>query len=181
MCRCPVGTAGDPHEQCYSCKKSLCCLGKPANLTLNFCLDECLTDRDCPLTKACQNQKCIDPCLEVSCGALAVCSVEYHRARCTCPPGLQGNPLVRCVPVGCLENADCNQDERCDYPTQKCEPLCVTSPCAVNARCEASNHRERCICERPYEGDGYALCALRKSTAWLNFFILFASIGHISF
>lgn len=125
--------------------------------------DECVTDSDCPLTKACVSQECIDPCLRTSCGQRAECNVEFHVAHCFCPPGLQGNPIVRCVEVGCLQDEDCDTREKCDYASQRCIPLCRGQPCAAGAECTARNHQEQCRCRPPLQGDGYAYCEERKS------------------
>ena len=88
--------------------------------------------------------------------------MDFHRARCICPPGLQGDPFVRCVAVGCQQDEDCQSDERCHYSSQRCVPLCVDSPCAPGATCSARNHKEYCDCLPPKEGDGYVYCELRK-------------------
>ena len=124
--------------------------------------DECLTDDDCPLTKACVSQECVDPCLRTSCGSRAECQVEYHRPHCYCPISLQGNPLVSCDEVGCRQDEDCRGNERCEYLSQNCVPLCQQSPCAVGASCVAQNHREICNCIHPLQGDGYTFCDQRK-------------------
>ncbi len=124
--------------------------------------DECVVDDDCPASKACRKTVCVDPCLETSCGDRAVCEVHFHHPRCICPPGLQGNPIVRCFDVGCLRDDDCGGRERCDYPSQECIPLCRGQVCHPNARCEAENHRESCVCDPPREGDGWTYCDRRK-------------------
>lgn len=91
-----------------------------------------------------------------------MCTAEFHRALCSCPPGLQGNPLVRCVTVGCQQDEDCDPREKCDYGSQRCIPLCTIGACAQGAQCDARNHREFCACVPPLQGDGYSFCERRK-------------------
>ena len=124
--------------------------------------DECQKDADCPLTKACVNKKCTDPCHHTRCGQGALCEVEYHLARCKCPPGQQGNPIIQCIRVGCLRDEDCDQKEKCDYASQRCIPLCVGQPCATGADCIAHNHKEDCRCNPPLQGDGFGFCQESK-------------------
>lgn len=107
-------------------------------------------------------QECVDPCLRARCGDRAECRAVEHQAQCICEPGLQGNPYVRCFDVECKHHDDCRQDQICNFASLTCEPLCVGQPCAENARCEASNHREICTCIPPYEGNGKLFCERRK-------------------
>ena len=124
-------------------------------------------DDDCPLTKACVAQECVDPCITTSCGRNAECKVQRHKAICVCPRGMQGNPLVACTEVGCRTNDDCADNEKCDYLNgvlgkRECQPLCRRNPCAQNAICKATGHQEVCECQPPYQGDGYTTCYKRK-------------------
>ena len=125
-------------------------------------LDECRRDADCPLDKTCHREECVDPCQLTSCGDRAICKAKFHRAHCQCPAGLQGNPLVQCLSVGCQQDEDCSTRERCDYASQECYPLCNPGSCAPGASCRAENHRESCSCNPPLQGDGYAFCERRK-------------------
>lgn len=68
-------------------------IGRPPN-----CRPECVINAECPSNKACQNERCIDPC-PGSCGHNALCRVIKHNPICTCNPGYEGNPLVQCTPV----------------------------------------------------------------------------------
>ena len=61
------------------------------------CRPECTVSTDCPLTQACTNQKCVNPC-PGSCGFRAVCNVVNHNPICSCPADLTGDPFVQCVP-----------------------------------------------------------------------------------
>jgi hypothetical protein len=123
--------------------------------------DECLVNQDCPLDKACISNECRDPCQRQSCGRRAECKVDYHVAKCVCAAGLQGNPFVECIEVGCRTDNDCAANERCNRGRQECVPLCQGQRCAQGARCEATNHKESCICDPPLQGDGYVYCQIR--------------------
>ena len=126
-------------------------------------LDECKMDNDCPYNKHCKGNECKDPCLGIICGSRAECKAESHRAVCFCPLGMQGNPLISCLEVGCTSNSDCSTLEKCDYlPSagfkKECQPLCRGNPCVSGANCRPQNHREICTCIYPLQGDGYVSC-----------------------
>ena len=132
---------------------------------MQFTLDECLVDDDCPLSKACHDTHCIDPCTLKDCAQGADCRVNYHKAQCFCPPGYQGNPLVSCTPFGCQSHDDCATDEVCDFASQTCRPLCQsTNPCVQGAKCEAYNHIETCTCIPPLVGNGHIYCEESRSS-----------------
>lgn len=133
-------------------------------LTTRFCqiLDECRTNSDCPFDKACLNNECQDPCTQTSCGSKALCKAQYHSGICFCPAGLQGNPIVQCLEVGCHHDDDCGNTERCNRASGKCIRLCAGEVCARGAQCTASNHRETCTCSPPLKGDGHVYCAEGK-------------------
>ena len=118
--------------------------------------DECRVDRDCPLSKACVANECIDPCKDIRCGTRAECKVNSHRATCFCPAGLQGNPLVACTEVGCRASSECADNEKCQ--NRECKRLCQSPTCANGAICSARNHQEICTCDPPLQGDGYSYC-----------------------
>lgn len=61
------------------------------------CRPECTVSSDCPLTEACSNQKCANPC-PGTCGFRAVCNVVNHNPICSCLPGHTGDPFVQCSP-----------------------------------------------------------------------------------
>jgi len=124
---------------------------------------DCLTNDDCPLDKACRNQKCVNPCLGTQCGSRAECRVNYHQSYCVCPPGLQGNPIVSCKEVGCTEDADCAPDKRCNFDNGQCVKVCTGyNDCAPQADCYASNHVKDCRCRPPTQGDGFSSCVTSK-------------------
>lgn len=76
ICSCKIGYHGD------------------ANLG---CRPECVYNTDCPLDKGCQQNKCVNPCIN-TCGINAVCDVHNHIPMCTCPKGRTGNAFVECRP-----------------------------------------------------------------------------------
>lgn len=59
------------------------------------CRPECTIDSDCPLSHACLNLKCVDPC-PGACGINTECNVIAHTPICRCQDGLTGNPYSRC-------------------------------------------------------------------------------------
>lgn len=61
------------------------------------CRPECTTSAECPLNKACNNYKCVDPC-KGTCGISALCEVVNHNPICSCPKEMTGNPFTRCTP-----------------------------------------------------------------------------------
>lgn len=122
MCYCPTGFTGDPFVQCerqqdppteisLPCHPSPCgsnALCRPHNdLSICQCLPnyygnpyeacrpECLRNADCPSNRACQNQKCIDPC-PGTCGNNALCQAVNHVPNCVCLTGYEGDPYRQC-------------------------------------------------------------------------------------
>jgi hypothetical protein len=65
-------------------------IGQPPN-----CRAECIGNSDCALNLACQNRKCINPCIG-SCGANADCYVVSHTPMCSCLPMYTGDPFTQC-------------------------------------------------------------------------------------
>ena len=59
------------------------------------CRPECVVNSDCPSDKACQRNKCIDPC-PGTCGINAECRVLNHVPSCTCIVGYIGDPFNAC-------------------------------------------------------------------------------------
>lgn len=62
------------------------------------CKPECVINSECDSSKACINQKCVNPC-EGVCGQKAECRVFNHNPICTCLSGLTGDPFTRCYPM----------------------------------------------------------------------------------
>jgi len=123
MCYCPPGMIGNPLRACIRQQEPITalvipCDPNPCGLNAicrsrdnrnsyceclpNFfgnpyqgCHPECTTDRDCPLNKACLQEKCNSPCPGV-CGPNANCFVQNHKPICNCLPGYTGNPYRGC-------------------------------------------------------------------------------------
>lgn len=62
------------------------------------CRPECVVSSECPLSQACSNQKCRDPC-PGTCGIGATCQVVNHNPVCSCPPRYTGDPFLNCFPL----------------------------------------------------------------------------------
>lgn len=103
------------------------------------CQPECIAHSECPLTKACVNLKCVDPCPGV-CGVNARCEVINHNPICSCKPGESGNPFVSCalIPVIGVER----------QPENPCSP----SPCGPNSICQITQGHPVCSCIENYIG-----------------------------
>lgn len=86
---------------------------------------------ECHPTKACINNKCIDPCIG-TCGVQAICDVSNHIPSCSCPQNYIGDPFVACRPAPVL-----------DTPREPCNP----SPCGSNGLCRIANGAAVCACQ----------------------------------
>jgi hypothetical protein len=64
--------------------------GSPPN-----CRPECVINDDCPTDRACQNQRCQDPC-PGTCGINANCRVRNHLPICACNKNYVGDPFSSC-------------------------------------------------------------------------------------
>ncbi|XP_065203536.1 neurogenic locus notch homolog protein 1-like [Planococcus citri] len=157
ICSCPETLTGNPYELCspirtppapthHYCNRGCC--GANAICKYNYgritcecmhgyfgnpylaCRPECVINTHCPQTKACLNNKCMNPCSGV-CGKNSECRVINHQPMCYCPQGFTGNPFRNCYP---------------HYlplpPVSPCDP----SPCGANSRCLVSPQ-------------GYAVCS----------------------
>lgn len=60
------------------------------------CRPECVQNYDCPLNRACLNNKCVDPCPGV-CGRYEECQVINHNPICRCTLN-NGNSYLPCEP-----------------------------------------------------------------------------------
>lgn len=125
-----------PHSTCRTVNEQAICtclptfVGTPPN-----CRPECVTSSDCPLSKACIREKCIDPC-PGTCGENAQCRVHRHSPYCTCLPGFEGDPFIRCTKV--IETTI----------TTPCEP----NPCGPFATCRDVGGSASCSCKPGYRG-----------------------------
>ncbi|XP_065203537.1 neurogenic locus notch homolog protein 1-like [Planococcus citri] len=157
ICSCPETLTGNPYQLCspiktppapthHYCNRGCC--GANAICKYNYgritcectqgyfgdpylaCRPECVINTDCPKTKACLNNKCMNPCSGV-CGINSECCVINHQPMCYCTQGFTGNPFRNCYP---------------HYiplpPISPCDP----SPCGANSRCLVSPH-------------GFAICS----------------------
>lgn len=123
MCTCPEGFTGDPFTSCIPrpvkiqeehlspCNPSPCgpnseclerngagachCFAGYFGNPYEACRPECILNSDCPMTKACQQQKCRDPC-PGACGVGADCIVINHLPTCNCLLGYTGDPYRSC-------------------------------------------------------------------------------------
>ena len=112
----------------------------------------CKSDSECPLTQACIDRECQNPCPFERCGVNAECSVRNHRPKCTCLPAHIGNPYDRCRKPECLVDPDCSTTLTCR--NEKCVDPC---DCARNADCTPRNHRGICNCRPGFTGDPYGI------------------------
>lgn len=62
------------------------------------CRPECVSSSECELSKACKNNRCVDPCSDANCGINSNCRVISHSPICSCKEKYQGDPFVRCYP-----------------------------------------------------------------------------------
>ena len=115
----------------------------------------CRRDSECPLTEACFDRSCQDPCLYENCGLNAICTPKSHRAICTCIPNHKGNPYDQCRPYECLVDPDCPDTQHCF--NERCEDPCK---CARNADCTARGHRGICKCFPDHTGDPYGIACI---------------------
>lgn len=105
------------------------------------CQPECVVSSECPLNKACINQRCTDPC-PGTCGVEARCEVLNHNPICSCEPGFEGDPFVSCSRI---------PEERTDTE-RKPENPCIPSPCGPNSICQIKQGRPVCSCVANYIG-----------------------------
>lgn len=90
-----------PNSQCREINNHAVCscvsgyIGVPP-----MCRPECVVSSECPLNRACVDQKCSDPC-PGTCGANARCQVVNHNPICSCPSGYSGDPFIECRVTEC--------------------------------------------------------------------------------
>lgn len=134
-----------------------------------FCRPECVTNSECSLSKACVNNKCVDPC-ENTCGLNTICTVRYHFPNCKCKSGFTGNPLSSCfyvksmtfslnIPNFLLNNhvSDDVPDTQVTYtpvPVRSPEPSCLPNPCGPFSQCRIHDNKVlSCSCLPSYIGN----------------------------
>lgn len=74
---------------------SCACLPEYFGDPYSGCRPECVTNSDCDRSRACVNNKCVDPC-PGTCGLNAECRVINHAPSCSCISGYTGEPLSAC-------------------------------------------------------------------------------------
>ncbi|VEN46223.1 unnamed protein product [Callosobruchus maculatus] len=85
----------------------------------------CKSNSDCGPTETCLNRICVNPCvIGHPCDTTALCTAQDHKATCRCPPGLIGDPFVRCyeqpkTKVECTSDLQCSNDKSCI--NQRCQ------------------------------------------------------------
>ena len=88
-----------PNSQCREVNGQAVCSCLPTYIgSPPGCRPECVVSSECPLDKACVNQKCVDPC-PGTCGQNAQCRVNNHSPICSCISGYTGDPFSRCYPI----------------------------------------------------------------------------------
>ena len=61
--------------------------------------------------------------------------------------------------AGCKRDDECPLTQAClGRKPKECQDPCRYEQCGINARCEAKNHRARCICPPQHTGDPYRQC-----------------------
>lgn len=127
----------------------------------------CSSDIECAATETCRNRACVNPCTEFNpCARSAECLAQSHKAICSCPIGMVGDPFQNCyrepvVTVECTVDTECPNDRACI--NQKCQDPCAEgNPCAGNAECRTLYHRPLCMCPTGWGGDPQLQCFRRE-------------------
>ena len=125
----------------------------------------CQSDSECKESHACRGGDCTPVCGPngLPCGGNAECTGIGHKAICTCPVGLEGDPYVTCSTVECRADADCPPDRACI--NKRCEDPCsIENPCDDSSECKVTNHLADCTCPPGFRGSKGTACAKGK---WL--------------
>ena len=134
------------HEPICSCAPGF------TKVNQNCLPTNCRSQRDCPDSKSCVRNRCINPCAGY-CGSNTECLVEGHYPKCTCAEGYTGNPSQGCQRI----------PELTTLPTpgviQPVIPkLCGDMKCGRNSRCIVQNSEPMCKCEPGFTGDPQRFC-----------------------
>lgn len=153
-----------PNSQCRVIGNTPACsclqnyIGRPPN-----CRPECTINSECPSNRACQNERCVDPC-PGSCGAFADCVVITHRSVCSCKSGYTGDPFAGCSLIPSKITLNFTQHHQSTHiilvtqPVEEPRNPCNPSPCGANALCKERNNVGSCVCLPEYFGDPYTGC-----------------------
>lgn len=88
-----------PNAQCRAVNQQAVCSCLPQYVGAPpACRPECVVSSECPLDRACVNQRCQDPCPN-TCGVRAQCTTKNHNPICACPAGYTGDPFSQCLPI----------------------------------------------------------------------------------
>ena len=131
-----------------------------SNLTLVLFQVGCQSDSECKETHACRAGECTPVCgiNNLPCGGDAECTGIGHKAICTCPVGLEGDPYVTCTTVECRADADCPPDRAC--LNKRCEnPCSIENPCDDSSECKVNDHVVDCTCPPGFRGSRGTACA----------------------
>ncbi|XP_064459913.1 uncharacterized protein LOC135370150 isoform X1 [Ornithodoros turicata] len=151
-CSCREGYTGDPNSR-DGCQR----LPEPECINHSDCANP---NEVCQFDEAYGERRCQDGCKFLKCAPRAVCVVDNHLPKCSCPNGLYiGDPYDQregCKQVECLKDEDCHITKAC-FPNFYCEDPCVDG-CGINAACVAQNHQRICHCRPGYTGDALVRC-----------------------
>lgn len=143
------------------CRNGVCsCLPEYHGDPYYGCRPECVQNPDCPLDKACNRNKCFDPCV-AACGQSAECVVINHTPMCNCPDGMSGNAFTACYPVKGKYSGIKMKSRICDRIHTSvlnfADPVvvepCNPSPCGPNSRCQDIGGQAVCSCAPGYIGN----------------------------
>lgn len=119
------------------------------------------------MSETCLNRNCVNPCAVGNpCSLSADCKPTNHKAVCSCPTGLVGNPFIRCYEEPkskpeCNSDSECANDRSC--VNQRCQDPCsVSNPCGTNAQCKTNFHRPTCRCPDGWAGNPQVACYKRS-------------------
>ncbi|XP_046389831.1 neurogenic locus notch homolog protein 1-like [Ischnura elegans] len=131
-----------PNAQCRKVNEQAVCSCLPNYVrSPPGCRPECVVSSECPLNRACVNQKCVDPC-PGTCGQNAICKVVNHVPICACPEGQTGDPFYRCqhipAPIPVVSEERVNP--------------CYPSPCGPHSQCRNIGGAPSCSCLQGYYG-----------------------------
>ena len=100
-----------------------------------------------------------DICSPGSCGPGALASPSQGVCKCTCSPGLQGDPYHHGCKPECIINTDCTRDLACS--NNKCVNPCPGT-CGQHATCSVINHIPTCVCKQGFVGNAFEECVKSK-------------------